>query len=234
MPKHTEPPFKPTDVTSIEFFLDDLSSFNEQIEKNEELYGEVHKLLSQTNGSSYFSGGVRNVAELGRTLASIRSTGIEAVNKRFQAKRSLADMEHKKKQLDIDKESSSNIETARLMLQTLHEEERARLLHEKGRPTPQRGNTVEDADQLEKRVSKALEEGNLNLTRNDKAMKHAFKGVTYAYDVTNEEFVARSKTGEILEDFPRERVPYKKVIQLEEGAALCDNGDRIPLINGEE
>lgn len=219
------------DVTEVDFFLSDLGAFDEQIEKNEDLYNQLHGLLNVSTGNSAYMGGVRNAAELGRTLASIRSTGIEAVNKRFQAKRSLADMEQKKKQLDIDKDNASTLETARLMLQAIHEEDRARLTQ--GIISTQKKEFV-DTSALDRRVDEALNTGGINLTRNDKAMKHAHRGVTFKYDAEQAEFVAFSKDGQIIDDYPKERIPYKKVIKAEDGVAVCDNGDKIIIIDGDK
>lgn len=205
------------DVLSTSFFEEDFQAFNNQLDKNEELYEEVHDLYAQaTGGEGATFKMMRDVSEVSKTLASIRATSIEAVNKRFQMKRSVADLEQKKKQ--NEKEDSNAAEIARAAIMAI----RSDLALSKPITTSAKSNAM-GKDKLKERINSELN-NNIKLSDNDKAMKYAYKGVEVVYNKQKNKYMAIAKGGELIENYPQDRIPDTKIVKEENGFVITNGG----------
>jgi len=220
-------------ILDINFFIDDIKLFDKNIDENEKLYEELHNMMNKLSSSSLYSGGkIRDIADIGKTLSSIRATNIEAINKKIMAKKTVADIELKKMQLDNDTDNSDFSRLAREMIKTIYTENVGNTKPFDVAPTYSEANYSEkDIHELDKRVKKELEEGNIKLTKNDKAMKYSLTGVNYKYDVNNDRVLVYDKvTGELIEDYPEERIPFKKKLKEDDKYAYFENGFKLEKI----
>lgn len=218
-------------------FSSDLRAFDEHLQKNEDLYEEVHGVFKRVSGGGsgvMGLGHTRDIAEMGKTLSSIRSTGLSAVNQRFAAKKSVVELKMKEKQIENGQANlEDSVGVARAMLRQLSEERID--ANRKGVPVPERAPSQNDADRarLRERINHELETGAIKTTANERAMKYDFQGtVDYAYDASKEKIVAVEKgSTKPIADYPEERIPRMQVIKVEKGQAITSNGSNIQVID---
>jgi hypothetical protein len=229
------------------YFEDDLRAFDDHINKNEGLYNELHDVFKRTTSGSMAFGATRDIAELGRTLSSVRSTGIEAVNKRFNAKRSVIELKQKAAMLKKDVENGAETAIVKALLHELrHGESYKDIPQPFGSGSTQSENRAPTSDAaraaLDSRVQTELDSGSIKLTNNDKAMKYDFQkdvdgqsvgGVEYAYNESISALCAVSRSdGKMIHDYPLERIPRLKIVKITDAGAITDNGQTIKVIKG--
>jgi hypothetical protein len=217
---------KGQNVLETSFFEEDILAFDDQIKKTEELYTEVHGLYAEAtsgDGGAPFKM-LRDVSEIAKTLSSIRSSTIDGINKRFQAKRSISDLEQKKSQ--AADENMNMAEIARATVSAI----RSELNLQKPVKSEIPKTSGVDKSALEKRVNGELTSEGIKLTENDKVMKYAFKGIEIVYNKKKKKFMALAKTGELLEDYPTDRVPDQKVVKEENGYVYTVAGSKYRVI----
>jgi len=213
-------------------FSEDIADYNKQLHQNDELYGEIHSVFKRVTGGG---GGVlgmsstTSLAELGRTLATIRSTSLDAVNKRFTAKKTLVELRLKEIQAKNGELDGDTVELGRSILKEVvsTRQQFAVIQHTQ--------KTSEAKNLLDQRIQHELETGNIKTTANEKAMKYDFqKVVQLSYDQTKKEIVATNKkTGEIISDYPKDRIPKMKVLRVENEQAITNTGINLPLYKAE-
>ncbi len=224
-------------------FSGDLKAFDDHLSKNEELYEEVHGVFKRmTDKGSGVMGmsHTRDIAEVGKTLSSIRSTSLSAVNQRFAARKGVAELKMKEKQIENGKrDNEDSIQVARSLLREITEERisssRARI-QENGNgsiiPDNQITSNKKGKEQLRNRIQEDVSNGVIKPTANEKAMKYDFKGVVkYMYDTKGDKVVAVDKTTNCqIDDYPAERIPRMKVIRVEGDKAVMNNGSLIEVL----
>ena len=218
-------------------FSSDLRAFDDHIRKNEELYEEIHGVFKRVSGGGsgvMGLGHTRDIAEVGKTLSSIRSAGLSGVNQRFAAKKSVVELKMKEKQIENGQANlEDSVSVARAMLRQISEEriDAAR----KGTPIQEKQTTQNGADKarLRERIDHELESGSIKTTANERAMKYDFQGkVDYAYDTSREKIVAVEKgSSRTISDYPEERIPRMQVIKVENGQAITSSGSNIQVID---
>lgn len=224
-------------ITSYEFFKDDIQRFDDQIKLNDDLYNEIHSLFKKVNGGGGAVGRpiapIRDVAELAKSLSSIRGTSIEANNKKISAKRIVADLSMKKILKGQNTEDTENAvkEVMRELNRQLNDGKprdlKKGLL---GADTP-----LNDEQLLEERIRKETESGSMKINGNERAMKYDFKGVDYAYDQESGRVVATTKnTGEVIPDYPKDRLPNCGGASKKDGNdMIMEDGSRIAILKDE-
>lgn len=223
-------------------FSGDLKAFDDHLSKNEELYEEVHGVFKRmTDKGSGVMGmsHTRDIAEVGKTLSSIRGTSLSAVNQRFSARKGVAEMKMKEKQIENGKrDTEDSIEVARSLLREITEERistsRARInnngiIEESNKVINKKGK-----EQLRNRIQEDMTNGVIKTTANERAMKYDFKGVVkYAYDTKTENVIAIDKTtNQPIDEYPLERIPRMKIIRVEGDKAIMNNGSVIDVFSG--
>jgi hypothetical protein len=214
---------KGKDVLETEFFEDDLIAFDEQVIKTEELYNEVHDAYKQVTGGDGASFKMmRDASELAKTLSSIRSTSIDAINKRFQMKRSVSDLEQKKQQLHKDDQNAAEIARATVMA----------IRNSVNKNPDKYINSSDDmnTEELNVRLKSAIDNKEITLSDNEKAMKYDFEGAEIVYNKASSRFMAITKSGEVVETYPQERVIDREIAREEDGFAITASGARYRVI----
>ena len=88
-----------------EYFKPELDALDNQYNKNEELYGEVHKSLERKldslDNKAMFGAGSphRDVAELGKVLNDIRGNQVATIKERTNVKKTIKDFELRERNL---------------------------------------------------------------------------------------------------------------------------------------
>lgn len=205
----------------------DLEKFDFHIDKNESLYNEIHNILKEyksnsvkmTNAGLRFRVNLKDFAELGRTLSSIRSAQVTALTSKINARKSLADLKLKEKGNEEMNEGLS--EVSRNIINAIHSEASNKNKEDN------KELEVEEEKLLDEYIEKASKSGKVNLSKNEKAMIEDFKGINVFYDLDENEYVVTNNEGEIIDDYPTERL-------VEYGTFKSDKGDHILTSTGKK
>ncbi len=223
--------FKDVDLT------EDLDEFTENIKKGEELYNEVHGLFKRVSGSNSGVMGMSSttsLAELSRSMSAIRSSNIDAVNKRFMAKKTIIELKMKQDSMNNGEQNMDQIQLAKSLIQEVISS-RMNLLPPS---TPQNLeyslSREEELKRLDDRVNKEIQSGNVKITANENAMKYDFMNVVdFQYDVKSEKIVpVNNKSGTIIPDYPQDRIPRMSIVRVEANQAISNSGMVLPIYKG--
>lgn len=222
-----------------EYFDDVLDMFYDINEKNEELYNEIHKTFTDNQPSGFSLGASKSTVDLTRTLSELRSNSIQSANSLMNAKKTIAELELKKKAQSIDEEKVNNDkEYIRSVIQEINNGPKRvptrTLITSEGRSAL---NIVDEAKQnkekelLEANIQNMMDKGTITLTKNERAMKYDFNNeAEVVYDTATETLKAVKKGTSIpLNDYPIERAQVGNITRIEsdEGMAYSDNGKKV-------
>ena len=227
-----------------EYFDDVLDLFYDINEKNEELYNEIHKTFTDNQPTGFTLGASKSTVDITKTLSDLRSNSIQSATALLNAKRTVAELELKKKAQSVeeekvnnDKEYIRNVISEISNMQTKKKEMGSRQLIDSNNRTTV--NVLEDIKKekekelLEANIQNMMDKGALTLTKNEKAMKYDFNGeAEVVYDLGTETIKAVKKGTSIeLEDYPVERGQVGEInrIERDEGMAYSDNGKKIRI-----
>jgi hypothetical protein len=93
-----------------------------------------------------------------------------------------------------------------------------------------KNNNIKDnsVNKLKERINKDISSGNLKLSNNEKCMKYDFKGVSYAFDMKTETMKVLDINGNIIPNYPLERIPeeyrFRNIIN---GVPVDNSGRQI-------
>ena len=226
-----------------EYFDDVLDLFYTINEKNEQLYEEIHKTFTDNQPTGFTLGTSKSTVDLTRTLSDLRANSIQSATALLNAKKTVAELELKKKAQSVEEEKVNNDkEYIRSVISEINS-----MQENKRKETPARNllksenrNTVDIMDDLkrqkekeilEENIKKQMETGNIALTKNEKAMKYDFNGeAEVVYDLESNSVKAVKKgTSFELPDYPVERGQVGEITRIEqdEGMAYSDNGKKI-------
>lgn len=214
-------------VADINFFHEDLVALDDEVEKSDELYGEIHKLYSDLTGGEYIPNkNLRDIAELAKSMISTRSYHADVLNKRIALKKLIADVNYRNNG-GIDEAGSEAIQaTARQIVSMVRQE--AIGGNDTVKKVPKKVKEQE-TNKLEETIKQHLENGSIVMGKNDKLVGTNDYVVT-RYDKKNEKFVAvDSRDGSIIPDFPEERLPSGKINKSSSESVTLMNGDEIKL-----
>jgi hypothetical protein len=232
------------DPLKREYFDDVLDLFYDINEKNEQLYEEIHKTFTDNQPTGFTLGTSKSTVDLTRTLSDLRSNSIQSATALLNAKRTVAELELKKKAQSVeeekvnnDKEYIRNVISEISTMQAKKRESGSReLIDSKNRTTV---NILDDikrekeTELLEANIQNMMDKGALSLTKNEKAMKYDFNGeAEVVYDLATETVKAVKKGTSIeLPDYPVERGQVGEInrIERDEGMAYSDNGKKIRI-----
>lgn len=172
---------KPTQTTTNyqEYFAPEMEMLDNQYQKNEELYNEVHRSLDKNlakmedKGMFGSSSPHRDVAELGKVLNDIRGNQVSTIKERINIKKISKDLEIKERS---QKTADAGNENMQVMLKDLIANVQANNA-ELVRPNYQERTNTTGREELEK-----LKPEDLGINENDFAMINRFKG---AVETTN-------------------------------------------------
>lgn len=212
-------------------FIEQIERFKQHDNESQQLYdsfkGVFDIAVAKAKNAISMNAGLRDLSEAARSLSSIRGDCINATSHTFNAKMKVSELTLKKERADKDDEDQNN--TAALMRQlteTFH----------KQNPSKTTNNTLTNEDydiddshlKLKERVNNDLSTGNIRLNSNEKSMKYDFNGVTYKYDMVNETMVVIDRSGNIILDYPLERIPDdKRFKRVDNGVPIDASGRTI-------
>ena len=228
---------------SREYFDDVLDLFYDINEKNEALYNEIHETFANNQPTGFALGTSKSTVDLTRTLSDLRSNSIQSATALLNAKKTVAELELKKKAQSVEEEKVNNDkEYIRSVIEEINNGSRNKI-------TPSRnmlsnsGRTVaniadeakrnKETELLEAAIKNKMDAGEIKLTKNEKAMKYDFNGeAEVVYDTNTETLKAVKKGTTIpLNDYPIERAQVGTItrIEQEEGVAYSDNGKKVRI-----
>jgi hypothetical protein len=213
-------------VTDVEFFNEDLDAFDDSIQKTEQLYTKVEKVFDELTGGETIGYKLIGVsAEVARTLSTVRVAATDAVAKRFSAKKDIATLVMKKKQ---GEEETTNMESfAREMLGAIRAQPNV-TIQANGKSTPEMSERERAA--LDARIDAELRDNTIKFTKNDAVMKDAFRGVEVCWSKKKRTFVAITRNGNVIDDYPQARVGDKNIVREEDGFAIGSGGTRYRVV----
>jgi len=231
------------DPMGNEWFTDVIDMMYDNAQKTELLYDEVHDKFANNQPTGFSLGSTRSSTELIKALSEIRATSVSATKALFDAKRSISELEIKKKNQTIEEDKVDNDkEFIRAALSEIksgtkssQDTFRQALNNKENNGGSKAVSSILQAERnkLDNVIYEKVKKGELKLTTNEKAMKYDFNGeVEPVYDVNSSSVKAVKKgTTEELTEYPVERFQIGKITRIDgtEGKAYSDNGKSIKI-----
>ena len=226
------------------FFDDALDLFYNNINLNEELYTDIKKEYDNNTPSGFSLGSSKSRVDQAKVLSDIRSTSVSAVTALFNAKKSMAELELKKQSQKVDEERADNDkEYVRSIIEEIKKENKNNKINSDKVISSRdivsmidNSKKQKELELLEKNIDSNIENGSIQLTKNEQAMKYDFKNeVDIVYDQTSETVKAVKKdTTEELKDYPIERADIDKITRIQNGYAYSSNNKKIKVVDKTE
>lgn len=230
------------DIEDTNFFLEDLQALDEEIKIADNVYNEIHGLYVNLTGGEYVpTRNLRDIAELAKNMISARSYHADVVNKRIALKKTIVDLKFRANG-GIDENSSEMITNyARQIVSTVRQEAMNDSSFSKPkdyRSVDKRTSEGKKQNKEELLLEKALEEkiksGEIVLGKNDKLVGTNDYIVT-RFDTSSNKMVAvDSRNGNIITDFPENRLPESKISRKDEEAVTLFDGSEIKIYDSME
>lgn len=227
-------------VTNLNFFKEDLEALDKEVVESENLYNEVHDLWSQLTSGPYVpTRNIRDVAEVAKTLVTARSGRSDAINKRISLKKTISDINYRATG-GLDESGQEAVQAqARQIVELIRQEQiEARKAGVPSVPQPVTDKRTAlgkqramEEQELEKTITEKINSGAIVMGKNDNLVG-TNDYVVSRYNRESNEFVAvDSRSGKIIEDFPKERLPKGKISRIgNEGAVMLD-GQTVKLFD---
>lgn len=222
-------------VEDINFFKEDLESLDNEIVEADNIYNEVHKLWDNLTGQEYLPRNIKDVAEVAKTMVSARTYKAQTINNRIALKKTIADMNYRNNGGgDLEGAEQANA-TARQIINLIRQENG---LTDVVKPqttdkrTSEGKKRAQEEDMLAKTIEERLSSGDIVLGKNDKLVG-TNEHVVIRYDNESESFVGvDNRTGKIIKDFPKDRLPDSKNLnKVNKEVAIMNDGNEIKLFN---
>lgn len=209
----------------LNYYENALGKINEFINKNEELFVELHDEYNNNRNAGFSLGASKTSTETMRTLSSIRATALTGAKMLFDAQRSLGDLEIKKRQNVIDESKVENDKA--FIRQALSE-----IVSTEKPSITVKAHHGEGKEALKTVIAKKINSGEITFSKNDKAMKYDDKVMPVLDSASGEIKAVFKDTQEELIDYPIERFQIQKIISTSDDGkiATTDKGKQIPVI----
>jgi len=225
-------------VEDINFFKEDLESLDTEVKEADKIYGEIHKLWDNLTSQEYLPRNIKDVAELAKTMVSARTYKAQAINNRISLKKTISDMNYRNNgggELEGTEQANA---TARQIINLIRQEGAAVT---PSKPSVVDKRTVEgkkraqEEDLLAKTIEERLSSGEIKMGKNDKLVG-TNEHVVIRYDASAEEFVGvDNRTGKVIPDFPKDRLPDpKSLTKVSQTAAIMQDGGEVKLFDSLE
>lgn len=213
----------------LNYFDDTLNIFYDNLKKNEELYNEIHDNYKNNSPTGFSLGAGRNTVELAKVLSSIRSTAIQGATALFNAKKSIAEIELKKRSQDMESEKNNDSkEFIREAIEELNRSNYSRIENNK------EYNINKGKELLDNVINEKINSGEIKMSKNDLAMKYDFNNNTEVVfdENTNSPKVVKKGTNNIINDYPIERAQLEPVVRVdvESKKAYCKDGRILKIV----
>jgi hypothetical protein len=232
-----------SDLMDASFFDDVLLKFYQADDKNEELYNNLYAQYKNSQNVGFSLGTSRGSTEIAKVLSSLRSNGITAASALFAAKKSIVELELKKKQQTIDEQKTDDgkewIRSTIAAIQLSNNKANQKSIDyepifpiEEVKPIKiKKTSTHTERNKLDSIIDAKLKKGEIKLTSNEKVMALDFKDkIEPVLDsVSGEIKIVYKDTNKEVTNYPLERVKLGKVIEIdnEKQIAFCEGGKTI-------
>lgn len=225
------------DVENINFFKEDLESLDNEVAEADKIYGEIHKLWDNLTGQEYLPRNIKDVAELAKTMVSARTYKAQTINNRISLKKTIADMNYRNNgggELEGAEQANA---TARQIINLIRQEG-ANITQPKpvvDKRTTEGKKRAQEEEVLAKTIEERLKSGEIKLGKNDKLVG-TNEHIVVRYDNSKEEFVGvDNRTGKVIPDFPKDRLPDPKNLnKVSNSAAIMNDGSEIKMFDSLE
>jgi hypothetical protein len=232
------------EVMDINFFKEDIDEMNKQYDETKQLYGEIHDIFAGTCGGDYVpSRNLRDMAELTKSLTTTRSLCVDIVNKRHAMKKNIVDIVSRRK--GNDTENDVVAETARRIVECVNAQAVANAVNNTIKLSDgtdyvkpivnQECNTSDDdSDKLERAISDAIDSGSIVMTKNDRFIAVADHVVPRFDKDANKIVAVDQRNGQVIPDFPEERLPRSEVSSVDSSFVRLKNGENIRYLGEDD
>lgn len=231
-------------VMDINFFKEDIDEMDIQYEESKKLYDEIHELFASTTGGDYVpTRNLRDISELTKSLSATRSLCVDIINKRNSMKKTLVDIVSKRKGNESENDVIS--ETARKIVECVNAQSVADAVRNatvksdgskivKPAVNQMINHTQDESNLLDNAINNALKEGKITMTKNDECIAIA-DYIVPKFDQETKQIVAvDSRNGQVVEDFPKERLPEGNVINIEDGFVRLKSGESVGFLGDDD
>lgn len=225
-------------ITNISFFEEDVTNLEDQFNKSEKLYDEIHLVFDTVTkgiGGDYVQiKSVRDVAEIAKTLVTARSLCADILTKKHSVKKSISDTLSKRKGVDSDEDIINA--TARRIVSCIAENKQMEKINSDTTVKTSSKQNVSPSDKLrlDTIVKQQMKTGNIKMTNNDKLV-NVSKYVDYKYNNKLNEIVAiDTRNGKMIKNFPKERLPSEKIDKIDHDKVMLNNGKNLDIISSLE
>jgi hypothetical protein len=217
-------------VKDITFFETDLNEMSRQLNSAESLYNDLFSVYTNFTGGKYVSmKSPRDIAEIAKALVAMRSLCSDTAFKRHQIRKNLSDIVHKSDPHGEYVEEDLIKETARTILNEVRGYMDDTVVLNKRRKGNDSFSDLEK-EELNLKVDNFIRNGDIKLSKNDKLIGVS-DFVEYQYDNKDKEFVAiDARSGAIIKDFPKERLPKSSISLMVDKKVITDSGDSFKIL----
>lgn len=231
-------------VMDINFFKEDIDEMDIQYEESKKLYDEIHELFTSTTGGDYVpTRNLRDISELTKALSTTRSLCVDIINKRNGMKKTLVDIVSKRKGNESENDVIS--ETARKIVECVNAQSvadavRNATVKSDGTRTVKPAvnqiinHTQDESNLLDNAINDALKKGKITMTKNDECIAIA-DYIVPKFDQETKQIVAVDRrNGQVVEGFPKERLPEGNITNIEDGFVRLKSGESVGFLGDDD
>jgi hypothetical protein len=215
-------------VKDITFFEEDIAELNNQLRTDEGLYKDFFGIYKELTGGKYSNlKSVRDIAEVAKALVQLRSLCSDTTYKRHLVRKNLSDIVFRSSGGDVTADEIIK-ETAR----TIISEVRNYSSKEDISYSRKDEKIISDEERmkLNSTVRKYIDSGDISLSTNDKLIGVS-DFIEFKFDKKRDDFVAvDNRNGSEIVDFPRDRLPEKKLSRQTRDEVVTSSGDRYDVV----
>jgi hypothetical protein len=214
-------------VDDITFFEEDISEMTNQLVSGEDLYERLFDVYDSLTSGKYSNiKSPRDIAEIAKALVQIRSLCSDAAFKRHQIRKNLSDIVYRKTDDEIKEDNV--LDVARAIINEVRNLENNNNLN---KPTEKSKVLTDDVrKQLDSKVQRYIKSGDITLSTNDKLIGSS-EHIQFKFNKNKEKFVAiDGRTGNVISDFPKERLPDNKISKYTNHEVITKNGESYELL----
>jgi hypothetical protein len=217
-------------VKDITFFEEDINELNSQLRADEGLYKDFFGIYKELTGGKYSNlKSVRDIAEVAKALVQLRSLCSDTTYKRHLVRKNLSDIVFRSSGGDVTADEIIK-ETARTIISEVRNYSSKEDIDFNNSGRSEKIISDEERMELNSKVRKYIDSGDISLSTNDKLIGIS-DFVEFKFDQKRDDFIAvDNRSGNEIIDFPRDRLPEKKISRRTRDEVVTSTGDRYDVI----